>query len=518
MPSRPLPVPPEPWVDPIIVQLPASRSQLIPRVTGSLLPPFPSPLSFTTASSSSLPLPLSPFPLPPQPPVVTLSSPTPLRSRSPNFSTSRPRSAFPFSASKISKVTRNATAWFAEHAARKDAAEAMFEDEQKGRRTTKWEAAAKATEIRTEEDPRKAVIKAKANEAVKSSIQALLSCELPDEWCDTVLKKCDQICANGGLDLSAVLQEPIIDGKPPIYWAILNGPVTSSRRGEAALHALVLSLLDACQPLKKTTIASIRLACMSTSNNALLQHLFWHCPALSPLSRSDAMLLSSTGGRDIVDVDETDIEAFVARVRIPRFRLRMRVSKFIKVEFVTSDRIWTITFSVGTKDTTIGQSESQWLLSFGLGGYSMPAWVDGDFLVLRRLPSIDSGDNYEPTFSLPLGRNPCKLQPGPESAIKMRLDKGPMRPHLLNESLSLVDRDGTLHAQFNVRLTQTRHPTLPLIDFSDGASIRSSAQATTMSTRSRLARSLTFKTQDKRNRNVPDKEKRVYTSLRRGGR
>jgi len=91
---------------------------------------------------------------------------------------------------------------------------------------------------------------------------------------------------------------------------------------------------------------------------------------------------------------------------------------------------------VGTKDTATGQSESQWLLSFGLGGYSMPAWVDGDFLVLRRLPSNDSSDDYEPTFSLPLGRKPCKLQPGPERAIKMRLDNGPMGPHLLNECVN----------------------------------------------------------------------------------
>jgi len=210
----------------------------------------------------------------------------------------------------------------------------MFEDEQKKRRIAESEA---ATKIRTEEDPRIALIKANASDAVKSSIQSLLSHDIPYEWCDAVLRTCDQICTNGGLDLSVVLQEPLIDGKPPVYWAILNGPVTSSQRGEAALHTLVLSLLETCQPLKETTIASIRLACMATSNNALLQHLFWHFPALSPLSRSDAMLLSSTGVRDVVDVDEAQ-GTFVARIQIRRFRLRMRVSKLIKVEFVTSGR------------------------------------------------------------------------------------------------------------------------------------------------------------------------------------
>lgn len=100
------------------------------------------------------------------------------------------------------------------------------------------------------------------------------------------------------------------------------------------------------------------------------------------------------------------------------------------------DRIWSVAFSVGTRNTTPGRSESGWLLSIGLGNHSMPAWVDGDFLVLRRLPPVDGRDTYEPTFSLPLGHDPCKLQPGPASAIKMHLDEGPMRPHLLNECVN----------------------------------------------------------------------------------
>ncbi|KAI9441330.1 hypothetical protein H4582DRAFT_1368927 [Lactarius indigo] len=117
---------------------------------------------------------------------------------------------------------------------------------------------------------------------------------------------------------------------------------------------------------------------MSTSNNSLLQHLFWHFPPLSPLSRSDAMLLSAAGGGDVIDVDERQdgIGAFVARIQIRRFRLRMRVSKLVKIEFITSDRIWTITFSLGPKNTAIGPSEGEWLLSFGLGDHSMPAWVE----------------------------------------------------------------------------------------------------------------------------------------------
>ncbi|KAF8257686.1 hypothetical protein EI94DRAFT_1708730 [Lactarius quietus] len=517
MPSRPpsRAAPPEPWADvSFAAQVSAKQDQISSQVTGSTLS---SSRSFTgTSSSLSLSIPSFPPP-PPIPPDINFSLPTPSRSKS--ASSRRSRSAFPFSASKLSKATRNATAWFSENAARKGTADATFEDEQKKRRTAESGIAVNVTKVRAEGDDRGAGIRAQASEEVKLSIRTWLTRDFPNEECNAVLQKCDQICSSGGLDFSVVLQEPLIDGKPPVYWAILNG-TASSRSSNAALHALVLSLLECCQPLKEATIASTRLACMLTSNNALLQHLFWHFPALSPLTRSDAMLLSSGAGGDVVDVDETQdgTGTFGARIQIRRFRLRMRVSKFVKIEFVTSDRLWTVTFSVGSKNT-IGQSESQWLLSFGLGAHSVPAWVDGDFLVLRRLPATETGDNnYEPTFSLPLGYNPCKLQPGSENAIKIRLDEGPMRPHLLNESLAMVDRDGTLHAQFNVRLTQAQHsiPTPPSTDISDGASLRSSAQKSTKSMKSTKSRARSLFSLDRRD---PDlKEKKVYTSLRRGGR
>lgn len=312
---------------------------------------------------------------------MSCSSPT--RSRAESLR-AKPRSASP-----LAKVTRSATTWFGQHAARKSVAEAMFEDDQIKRRTTESEAAAIAAQIRTDysrnvavqangnaavnsriqyatrkgaseamfEDEQKnrrvtevteseaAAIATrmrteedsrKANEAVKSSIQSLLSRGLRDEECDAVLRECTQICTSSGLNLSVVLQEPLVNGKPPVYWAILSGPTTT----ESALHALVLSLLDHSQPLNEATIASIRLACMLTSNNALLQHLFWHFPALSPLSQIDNMLLSSATGGDVVDVIETQdgLGAFAARIQIRRFRLRTRVSKLVKLEFVTSGR------------------------------------------------------------------------------------------------------------------------------------------------------------------------------------
>ena len=300
--SRSLWSPPDTWTDDYFAAPQVSAAASNSRLPGSILS---SSRSFIGTSTSSLPLSVPLFPQPPVPPVPSkIDYSLPSRSRTKSLS-AKSRSVFPFSAFKISKATRDVTA-------------------------TAW--------VKTE-DTGKAGLQAQASETVKSNIRSWLTCDFPNEESDAVLQKCRQMCTHGGLDLSVVLQEPLIDRKPPVYWAILNG-TTSSKGSDAALHSLVLSLLEICKPLQETTITSIRLACMLTSNNALLQHLFWHFPALSPLTRSDAMLLSSVAGGDIVNVDETQdgTGTFIAHIQIRRFRLRMRVSEFVKIEFVTSGR------------------------------------------------------------------------------------------------------------------------------------------------------------------------------------
>jgi len=200
------------------------------------------------------------------------------------------------------------------------------------------EAAWKAAE---EEHALEVAAQSNAREAVISRVRSLLSRGLPSEdGYDPVFKKLAEICESGGLELSGVLQEPLIDEKPPVYWAILNGPPTSSEDGDgdAAFDALVVALVGASQPLKESTITSIRHACMLTSNNTLLQHLFRRFPDLAPLNPGDVILLSSTGGGDVVEIEESldGTGIFVAHIQIRRFRLRMRVSKLVKIEFVTS--------------------------------------------------------------------------------------------------------------------------------------------------------------------------------------
>ncbi|KAH9980671.1 hypothetical protein BJV74DRAFT_97884 [Russula compacta] len=281
-----------------------------------------------------------------------------------------------------------------------------------------------------------AVSQAEAKEVVQSSIRSLLVLSnSSDEDRISAFSRCLQVCKNSGLDFSAVLQEPLIEEQTPVYWAILNRPAASSEADDAALDSLIVALLTACGSLNETTMASVRLACMLMSNNTLLQRLFWQFPGLSPLSTSDSMLLRPSGGGDVVDVEQTrdGTGAFVASIKLPRFRLRMSVSKVVKAEFVTSERIWMITFSVHTKSMPEGRSENKWLLSLELANNSTPAWVDADLLVPRRSHQANDSDSNEPIFSVHVGCGEQALQPGHENAIKVRLDEGPMRLHWINE-------------------------------------------------------------------------------------
>ncbi|KAH9039876.1 hypothetical protein EDB85DRAFT_228798 [Lactarius pseudohatsudake] len=512
-PRRPLPPLPEFRVDP------PNRS-----VANLSLASVSRPsLRVSTSSSSSLFKPsASSAPLPSSPPLVTPVSP-PVPSSS--SSTRPPRHRSLFSLLRPSRH-RFPTKQIAEREAQASATDARLQAEE-AKRTAELEAVKRAA---TEEHARLAATQSDAKEAIRSNVRSLLLRHLPsDEDYDPIFKKCAEICESGGLNLSDVLQEPLIDGKPPVYWAILNGPSTSLQGSDAAFDTLVVALLGACQPLKETTITSVRLACMLTSNNVLLQHLFRRFPALSPLTPGDAILLSSAGGGDVADVDEKQDGSgtFVARIQVRRFRLRMRVSKLIRIEFVTSDRIWTITFSVRPENVAEGRSESRWLLSLGLADHSMPAWVDADLVVSGSPPPTNEADDREPTFTIPLCCNVCELKPGSESAIRIRLDDGPLRPHLFNESQALVDSDGTLHAQFTARLTRPPRTFLSpsSIDFSDTASQTSSAldaMTTTTSSRSEPPRS-PISTRStissiRKKRQARDGPQPVYATLRRSGR
>jgi hypothetical protein len=204
-----------------------------------------------------------------------------------------------------------------------------------------------------------------------------------------------------------------------------------------------------------------------------------------------------------------------------------------------TERIWTAKFLVSAESTREGLSGNKWLFALELASPSTPAWVDADLLVRGHSHQATTSDSNEPVFSIPIGCVGRALLAGPENAITVRLDDGPMRLHWINEfvnvhsiahlrylidspfysSLTLLDGEGTLHAELHVRLSQPMVPPAPALspDNSDAWSQGSSVPATyTTQTSSSSSRSSTRKSKTKQTAEV--KEKPVYASLRKGGR
>lgn len=481
-------------------------------------------LRLTSLSERSLrpqrPAPRPPSPLPPLPtatdPPSFLPSPSPTPSmqqpypRSPStspVSTKRGHKLNPFSAFRSTRATRKAHAQLAEH-------EARYENQIDRQRAAAAEAASRAAQeaARIEEEKMMRVTMAQEETKghVRSHLQIFLSTEPPsEEELSAVFYTCIEACKTVGLDFPTVLQEPLIEGQPPIYWAILNRPSTHGNRGTSH-DSLVFALLEACQPLNSSTFTAVRLACTTASDNTLLQRLFRYIPGLSPLSPSDTMLLAPLKESDVVEVMETrdGTGTFIAHIRILRFRLRMRVSKCVVVEFVASERIWTLKFAV-IETPTEGRT-NKWLLSLELGEHSPPVGIDADlFIEGSAAQPLDSRDFDDPLLAISFGSTTCDLWPGRDNAITVRLDDGPMGPHLLNESSVLVDSKGTLCAQLNARLTRATVPAL-VSDTSSTASPSRSLETPF----SEVSYPSSIKAKSKK----PPKEKKVYTSLRRGGR
>jgi hypothetical protein len=210
--------------------------------------------------------------------------------------------------------------------------------EEKIRLTAEEDARRVAHKRELDEIARRTSAQELAKEYVQTVIETMLQGKLPpDDERASILSACAQACEKDDLDLSTVLQEISIVGYPPIYWAIVNRPVAAEGSGVAP-DSLVLALLNACRPLSPATLAAIRVACMVSSDNVLLQRLFRSVPQLSPISTRDALLLGPANEEDRVDVEEkrNGTGSWVALIKIPRFRLRMRVCQTVSVEFIAS--------------------------------------------------------------------------------------------------------------------------------------------------------------------------------------
>jgi hypothetical protein len=170
-------------------------------------------------------------------------------------------------------------------------------------------------------------------------LRHLLSQASPDEEeCRSVLQTCAEACAEKGVNFAALLQEPIMVGHLPVYWAIIKSRAVRHIQPVRDADALILTILDFSRPLQSASIVAARRGCMTVSDNPLFRNL---CRLFKefvpPVSATDELLLEGSGVEDSISVEEQrgNDGAFVARIKLSQFLLRMRLSKVVYVEFVT---------------------------------------------------------------------------------------------------------------------------------------------------------------------------------------
>lgn len=489
-PSTPLPRTPSPSLSsevdediidqfPLPTRLRSLSENLLPESRGRP-PPSPPPSIVASASASASASPSAYFSVPWTVYGATVATAANSRSSSPrpashSGSYVQPREPSPFlppptgqpSAHRskfhplavfgLSKAARRSNPQLSEASARPESGE--------GRQPLWLERGLRAAQERGE-IARQSLAQDKVKEIVQTRITALLQGRLPPgEDRMSTLSACARACERGGLDFSTVLQETSIEGHPPIYWAIINRDVTSGSRSLEP-DSLVAAILTACRPLSPASLDDIRVACTMASDNVLLQELFRLIPPLLHISTRDALLLSPVNEEDRVDVEEkrNGTGSWVALIKIPRFRLRMRVCGSVSVEFIASGafcfcslflfvyhatltllpgRMWILTFSAVTEALPGGRTENRWYLSLELEGQSPPTAVNATFLILGTPGATGDGYSDELARSIELCPPMSELSPGHDKGINIRVDDSPIGPYLLNEFV------GTIHATSN---------------------------------------------------------------------
>ena len=142
-----------------------------------------------------------------------------------------------------------------------------------------------------------------------------------------LLESCADACAANNLSLE-ILQEPLIEDHPAIYWAIVKRPSPDN-------FELITSLMSYPAPLTTETMTEVRLACLHVGDQALFQCL-WRSPEYGALSGADRMLLGVSAPPDTIDVEELPGQdgPFAVRLTIVQFEKRMKVSGEVAFEFI----------------------------------------------------------------------------------------------------------------------------------------------------------------------------------------
>ncbi|GBE80818.1 hypothetical protein SCP_0305380 [Sparassis crispa] len=296
-----------------------------------------------------------------------------------------------------------------------------------------------------------------------------------------IIDSCAEACRTHNLSLPSILQEPSLEGRSTIYWAVIKHPLQPPSPHE---RDLISTLLDLAAPLTEATISEIRLACLQNSNQPLFQWLR-QMPVFSPLNGKDEILLGSSTPRDEIAVENVpgDEGAFIVRFRVMLFQKRMRVSKQVKLEFIARGRMWSLKFLIVTDgDKRLSHRRERpgtWAVTLALVEHSPPTWIDSR-LIIEEAPSTspesastsqslvdvvrpfspskggEARANSKPTISLRLKSGSSQLAPAgpnyPNDMIVASLGESLMANSLQYDGSSYIGSDESLQARLEARL------------------------------------------------------------------
>ncbi|KAJ7701575.1 hypothetical protein B0H17DRAFT_1195352 [Mycena rosella] len=200
--------------------------------------------------------------------------------------------------------------------------------------------------------------------------------------CVGILESCSEACLTHSISMPALLQQPFIEGRTPLYWAIVKRPADEAEPPSFEAPPLVRALLTYSAPLKEATITEIRLACLHTADQRLFQ-----CLRLSPdfeaLSHKDQLLLGVRVPPDTVTIGTAARHdaPFTVDFEFAHFQKRMRVSGAASLDFISHARMWEISFFVAQSAT--GLTDGQWAARLALRENSPAASVDATYTLLQ---------------------------------------------------------------------------------------------------------------------------------------
>ncbi|KAJ7456895.1 hypothetical protein FB451DRAFT_597835 [Mycena latifolia] len=256
--------------------------------------------------------------------------------------------------------------------------------------------------------------------------------------CAGILESCSEACAAHGINMPALLQQPYIEERTPLYWAIVKRPTDESEPAVFETPPLIRALLAYSAPLKESTIKEIRLACLHTADQWLFQSLRLS-PEFQALSQKDQLLLGVQVPPDKVTVGSVGRHdaPFTVDFEFAHFQKRMRVSRKATLDFISHARMWEISFFVA--ESGRGLSDGQWAARLSLRENSPVASVTATYAITQHAAEGEPDE-------------PVKL----ELKGKLTVDQN---MHIALPDATQYPRspfltaDGTLHGSLTVQIT-----------------------------------------------------------------